>query len=413
MTGAIGHFQAPDPITGKGRNGVMKKSPQTKSPLTLRRALHQGLKLSWPAMLMFVATAPAMGQELLTDRPMATAAAQAAEQSSAPVEEGIVQEAGMPETIPPALDEAVRMVFSDFRLYRQYNYVMTGKIRLLLFWIGQDDVGGGYIRTEVGRERSELESIRLKIGSDPDKAPRDINRWGSATEILERDLQDGSAISTAFFGFMKVTEGETVDAVERELETEGENSHHIFEASINRIDRTVALSSVLPIVSSVDFNIHELDDVDRMVLEQYQSAFRLSKFRSLSGNQRRVCDRNESFLFTVKELIDAAVTGDSTPNSRCYLYNSKLLELTLRHSDPVRHETIQYELIDGTAIEKEYRDLLELKFQVRNPETGWDTDFDLLVGTSGALRGVPVRITYQPEFWFKAILNLHQVSGGL
>jgi hypothetical protein len=326
---------------------------------------------------------------------------------------GVVQRVAMPEAIPPALDEAVQMVFSDFRIAQQYDYVMTGKVRLLLFWIGKDDVGGGYIRREEGADRQDLEAIRLKIGSDPDKAPRGINRWGAATEIIERDVQRGSTRSAAFFGFMKATEGDSVDAVESELEAEGDESRYMFEASINRIEPGVAFSSVLPIVSPVDFHIRQLDDADRMVREQYASAFRLSNYRRLNRSSRQQCQRSESFLFTVKEIIDAAVAGERAPLSRCYVYNSKLLELTLRDRDVVARERVEYELTDGTIVQKEHRDLIDLEFRVRNPTTGWSTDFDLLVGTTGALRGVPVRITYQPNFWFKAILNLHQVSEGL
>lgn len=348
----------------------------------MKKVTQQMMKVPWAAMFLFFAIAPA-------------------------------QQASMPETIPPALEEAVQMVFSDFRLQQQYDYVMTGKVRLLLFWIGRDDVGGGYIRREEGIARPELEAIRLKIGSDPHKAPRGINRWGAATEILERDTERGSTRSAAFFGFMKATEGDTVDAVQSELDSEGDGNRYVFEASINRIEPAVALSSVLPIVSPVDFHIRQLDDADRMVREQYESAFLLSRYQRLNGNTRQECQRSESFLFTVKEMIDVAVAGERAPISRCYVYNSKLLELTLRDRDVVARESVEFELIDGTIVQKEYRNLIELEFRVRNPATGWSTDFDLLVGTTGALRGVPVRITYQPNFWFKAILNLHQVSGGL
>ncbi|MGD8330358.1 MAG: hypothetical protein PVJ49_13070 [Acidobacteriota bacterium] len=113
------------------------------------------------------------------------------------------------------------------------------------------------MRLEKDESQPALEAIRLKIGSDPDKAPRRINRWGAATEVGE--------------------------------------SRHVFEASINSIDPKVTLSSVLPIVSPVDFQIRQVE---------------------------------------------------------------------------------------------------------------------LLVGTTGALRGAPVRITYQPNFWLRAFLNLHGVSTG-
>ena len=393
----------------------MRRARQSKSKWST--------KLRWAAIVWFFAIAPALAQEPggvplseagargHTAPPAVTVTSQRG--SPTHLNGATAQQVAMPDAIPAALDEAVRMVFSDFRVQEQYDYVMTGKVRLFLLWIGRDDVGGGYIRKEEGTEHSGLEAIRLKIGSDPDKAPRGINRWGAATEIIERDPQQGSARSTAFFGFMKATAGESVDAVQSELKSEGDVSRYVFEASINHIEPALALSSVLPIVSPIDFHIRQLDDADRMVRQQYESAFRLSAYRRLNGEGRRACARNESFLFTVKEMIDAAVAGAQAPLSRCYVYNSKLLELTLTTRDEVAREPVYYELIDGTAVQKEYRDLVELEFRVGNPNTGWDTDFELLVGTTGALRGVPVQITYQPNFWFKAILHLHQVSRGL
>jgi hypothetical protein len=32
--------------------------------------------------------------------------------------------------------------------------------------------------------------------------------------------------------------------------------------------------------------------------------------------------------------------------------------------------------------------------------------FTIVLGTQGALRGVPVQIRYQPNFWFQVVLNL-------
>jgi hypothetical protein len=34
------------------------------------------------------------------------------------------------------------------------------------------------------------------------------------------------------------------------------------------------------------------------------------------------------------------------------------------------------------------------------------TDFSVLLGTTGELRGVPVQINYQPNWWFQIVLNL-------
>lgn len=317
-----------------------------------------------------------------------------------------------PQVVPAALEEAVQMVFSDFRVEARYEYVMTGKIRLLILWIGRDDVGDGLITLERGRTRPELDAIRLKIGSDPEKAPRGINRWGAAAEVVEHDVQRGTVASTAFFGFMKATEGDTFDAVEAELESEGGGSRHLFEASINRIEPSVALSSVLPIESTVDFDIGQLPQAERMVREQYERAFSRSNYRRLNGNDRGACARSASFLFTLKEVIDAAVEGRANDGSRCFVYNSKLYTLTIERQRPVARQRIEYELVDGTEVAHDYEDLIDMRFEIRNQLTGSTEDFELLVGTRGSIRGIPVQITYQPNFWFQAVLSLHRSGDG-
>src|SRR5215813_2152016 len=91
----------------------------------------------------------------------------------------------------------------------QYNYAMTARVRLLFFWVGKDDVGGGYIRRGVASEDPREEFFQVLFGSDPAKAPRSINRWGAGTEVswhksavAASSLQE-DVTASAFFGFMK------------------------------------------------------------------------------------------------------------------------------------------------------------------------------------------------------------------
>src|SRR5580704_6717096 len=98
--------------------------------------------------------------------------------------------------------EALRWVRSSPRQAAQYDYIMTARVRLLLFWVGKDDVGGGYIRRGTLPLDPASDVIELLIGSDPAKAPRAINRWGAASEIVRRPSGSSrSAESSAFFGF--------------------------------------------------------------------------------------------------------------------------------------------------------------------------------------------------------------------
>ena len=80
------------------------------------------------------------------------------------------------------------------RIRAEYDYIMTCRLRLLFFWVGRDDLGGGYIKTGQAVDDPSLQMIQLLFGSDPAKAPRAINRWGAGTEVLRLDGSKNSAV---------------------------------------------------------------------------------------------------------------------------------------------------------------------------------------------------------------------------
>src|SRR5262245_21984476 len=87
---------------------------------------------------------------------------------------------------PPSeawIHSVVESISLPTRISERWDYVMNVKVRLLLFWVGADDVGGGYItKGSLQSDRSST-ITELVIGSDPAKAPRKINHWGAAVEM--------------------------------------------------------------------------------------------------------------------------------------------------------------------------------------------------------------------------------------
>jgi hypothetical protein len=53
-----------------------------------------------------------------------------------------------------------------------------------------------------------------------------------------------------------------------------------------------------------------------------------------------------------------------------------------------------------------YKDMLQADFVSVHQATSKRVYFTIVLGTQGALRGVPVQIRYQPNFWFQVVLNL-------
>jgi len=304
-----------------------------------------------------------------------------------------------------AIQESASWIGHQDKIETEYRYVMTCKLRLLLFWAGRDDVGGGYVRIgkSFGDERQQM--IQILFGSDPAKAPLSINRWGAGTEVL-RGADSGRPAASAFFGFMKSSKGQSAVAMQRELSKEKNNGDHLFEGIISRVDDGRALSTTVPYNSSQDLNFNQYAEAEKATLQQLESN-PSRHIRRLDGTARQACARTGEFLSTTFELIDDAVAGHPTPASLCYIYNARHYTATLLSVHPVADKTVHITL-RGTAgaLDQTYRHLKEAHFEVAGEETGTKSSFDILLGTEGNLRGAPIQITYSPNWWFQVILNL-------
>jgi hypothetical protein len=65
-----------------------------------------------------------------------------------------------------------------------HQYRLAARIRPLLFWIGKDNVGDACLTWL--KEADGEPGYGLLIGSDPARAPLEINRWGY---VSERQIQ--------------------------------------------------------------------------------------------------------------------------------------------------------------------------------------------------------------------------------
>ena len=304
-----------------------------------------------------------------------------------------------------AINEAVNWIRATPHFRANYQYIMTCRLRLLFFWVGRDDVGGGYIKTGQAVDDPTLEMIQLLFGSDPAKAPRAINRWGAATEVL-RSNGSQTPVSSAFVGFMKPSKGESVSAMQGELAKEKSTEKYLFEAIVSRVDGAQAISVTVPFYSDKDYDMHWVAEAQELALDQLGDG-QARKFHRLDGPARRECSRPGGFLSTAAELLERSLTEQKIPASLCYVYNARPYILTLQRVIPVPAKSLHITLKEkGQRIDQSYRDLKESHFQIYNQESGVKTDFSVLLGTTGELRGVPVQINYQPNWWFQVVLNL-------
>ena len=304
-----------------------------------------------------------------------------------------------------AIQEAANWIGRQNRIVTEYRYVMTCKVRFVFFWGGRDDVGGGYVRIGKAAGDEGEQMIQFLFGSDPAKAPMAINRWGGGTEVL-RSQDSGQPASSAFFGFMKSSKGQSVLAMRKELSNEKTNGAHLFEGIISRVDQGRALTTSVPYTSSRDYDLHQYADAEKATLQELENN-PARHIGTLEGAARAACPRAGEFLSTTFQLMDDAVDGRSTPESLCYIYNARHYRATLLSVQPVEEKTVHVVLHgNGGAYNQTYRHLREAHFEVVCQETGGKSIFDIMLGTEGSLRGAPIQISYQPNWWFQVILNL-------
>ena len=71
-------------------------------------------------------------------------------------------------------------LFAPQTLTADHRYRIIGKVRLLLFWIGNDNVGGARVTWRA--DEGGRHAIALLVGTEPTRAPRGINQWGYVGE---------------------------------------------------------------------------------------------------------------------------------------------------------------------------------------------------------------------------------------
>ena len=305
--------------------------------------------------------------------------------------------------------EALDWVRNAPRDVAQFDYVMTARVRLLFFWAGKDDVGGGYIRRGISKEDPRQELLQVLFGSDPAKAPRAINRWGAGTEVVwHKDPATGPAkgddvVASAFFGFMKSSKGKSVSEMQEELRKEKDRGEHQFTGILSRVETGRAISLVVPLASNEDYNLHQYAEAEPLMLEKLSA----SEVPARTLDTAPGCPRAGEFLGTVSQLADGAVDNREAPESLCYVYDAQVNMLTLEHIVRIQKLDVKVNSSKGgTLAEKSYEELLQADFVSSNQTTGKRVYFTIFLGTQGPLRGVPVQIRYQPNWWFQVVLNL-------
>jgi hypothetical protein len=270
---------------------------------------------------------------------------------------------------------------------RELLYTVDARVRpLLFFWIGRDNVGSARITWRKGTAGER--AFDLLIGSDPERAPRRINRWGFITERLSGD-------DAEVLGIMKESGEQTLEEAEASVgrQTDG---MAVFKTSRSTITKNVAIGGTADLRAPARLTYRELDDVLSLVPDT------LRKVRTLElppGTHRGFLVALDTMIGHSIEPCRARVA--TSPATVSYVYDQTLYTLSLESCD------FEPRMPSRVGV---FTDVVNSRFEVRNRSTGNETSFRVVYGTSGDHRGVPVRALFRPHWWIEVELLLDSTA---
>jgi hypothetical protein len=265
----------------------------------------------------------------------------------------------------------------------RHHYTMSARVRPLLFWIARSNVGDAVVTRAIGSHEAHY---ALLIGSDPDRAPRGINRWG----YIEEAIRDDAA---TVVGLMTESDEESIEEAEAGLRKE-RGGVHTFKVIHADIDAEQSRSVVTAVGTPADYSFRQV----RAVLALAGDGGRTGQSRVV----RLPRGTRPGFLSALAEIIHAqaeraraGVLHAGTPLT--YVYHGKLYAL--------RAASIRFKPAAGVGASPDGR-VVSAQFAMKNLADGEETRFALSYAVDGRLAEVPLTISYQPRWWMQVNLAL-------
>ena len=265
-------------------------------------------------------------------------------------------------------------------------YRIVGKVRLLFFWISADDVGGARIAWRGGeRDRA----VSLLIGSEPQRAPREVNEWG----YIREDVAGGSA---TVFGIRTITDADSPGEVATRRTQPGRLAEFgILCSTVTALDAESRTATVyLPRDATYRHIDRVLDVVERHADWKRRHALRPA------GVAPGFLSALDLMLRSTAASAREAETAPNVPRM-AYVYRDAVYDLIARRVERVPRLRTRSGL---------FRNLLRTEISIRNRATGSTSGFVIIYGTEGPLAGVPVYAQYQPKWWFRVELELDETG---
>jgi hypothetical protein len=273
--------------------------------------------------------------------------------------------------------------FSAVEVSRERRYQVDARARPFLFWIRKSNIGDGRLTWRRGPDGTL--GYELLVGSDPARTPRHINRWGYLRE-------ESSASRATVFGVMSQSDEQSVEDADKT--TSRTDGLHAFTALRQWLSGSQAQVTVSEVRVQKDLTYADLD----VLLSAVPAAPSTTKTVAMPPWT------SPGFLAATASLMEegrrAAGPASQAPHFvRAYPYNGQLYDLQLRSADHLDRHTR-----DGRSFGPAIRG----GFRVVNRTTGAETPFTVVYGVEGDLAGVPLLITWRPQWWLEIECALRQ-----
>lgn len=278
----------------------------------------------------------------------------------------------------------------------RYHYRLAGRVRaLLLFWMGRDDVGE--VTILASRPGGRAQMVELLIGSDPNKAPRRINRWGYIREERGPD-------ATSIVGLMKASDEDSLEEATASVDRAANAGGSLFKAIQSSVTNDEARSAVTLLPLSEDPTFRQLETLLSRLDEAPEPA--RERHLALPAGTR------PGFLLSVAELVREASAAARRQGARVrasdlptlgYVYNGELYRVHVRRLSTERGPLQKW---------AEAPPRLRAEFETTRVKNGDQSRFTLVFATEGALADVPLSIVYRPRWWLEVEATLDPDARG-
>jgi hypothetical protein len=256
----------------------------------------------------------------------------------------------------------------------RHHYSIAARVRpLLVFWIGRSGVGDAIVTRQLSPGEA---TYALLIGSDPDRAPRRINRWG----YIKEEIRGAEA---ELVGLMTESEEESIEEAEANLKSQARRDHpfKVIRATV-RGER--AQSVVTSIGAPHDYNYRQLQPVLDLALRE-------------SGGKARTISLPPGTRPGFLAALADAMRTPAGPGPITYVYYGRIYEL---------RQTDRRTIPDLRIARASYGRAIAADFTVTSTFDGEQTPFSMTYGTEGRFAQVPLTVSYRPRWWMEVNLTL-------